>query len=188
MNQLLIQHCKATTLQDFLKIIFKKERGKKKKNQLRPSRASWAGTHWEIYCKGQQEAPQRCLSPRSVIYKKKITSSPLLIKHLKPCLNSGDKLWFLISSEGTKAQNREKIAASGLEAWFARPQHLLCGFLGRWCMRVRASEAPASFSRSLGGCTWVGSSPSWLLGNRNKRAQRVGTGWQHGSPSVRACR
>lgn len=32
MNQLLIQHCKATTLQDFLKIIFKKERGKKKTN------------------------------------------------------------------------------------------------------------------------------------------------------------
>lgn len=43
MNQLLIQHCKATTLQDFFKIIFKK---KKKKN---PTQAKQSLLGWDTF-------------------------------------------------------------------------------------------------------------------------------------------
>lgn len=95
------------------------------------------------------------------------------------------KLWFSISNEGTEAQSREKMAEPGRRAWSALPTAPAPRFLGvDVCECVRAGQAPASFSRSLGGCTWVEAGPSWLLGSRNTRAQRAEAGWLRGCQSL----
>lgn len=84
-----------------------------------------------------------------------------------------------------KLRTKQKMAEPGCRARSAWPQYRPVVFWGRHVgllgTGILQQEPP-----------WVEDgriprSPSWPLGNRNKRPQRAWAGWEHGCQSVRIC-